>query len=91
MVMIPAHTMGKEDLYPAGEFLSALENCTAVRLLAYHSLARPKFRAVGHPDTMPDVPSPDGEMLEKCAGILRACGVKKVINSLSREISSEAR
>ncbi|MBO4303551.1 MAG: radical SAM protein, partial [Lentisphaeria bacterium] len=82
MIMVPEHNMGEEDLCAAGEFLAKLENVEAVRLLAYHALARSKFKAVGHPDTMPDVESPDVGTLEKCAELLRAHGVKKVIDSL---------
>ena len=75
---------GKEiTLEDAGAFLAQLQNVSAVRLLAYHSLARSKFTAVGHPDTMPDVASPNKEMLDKCAEILRSAGVKNVINSLA--------
>ncbi len=82
MVMVPEHNMDKSDLRAAGEILAPLESVSAVRLLAYHSLARSKFQAVGHQDTMPDVPSPDVNALERCAEILRASCVKKVINSL---------
>jgi len=82
MIMVPGHNMDESDLRAAGDFLAPLKNISAVRLLAYHSLARSKFKAVGHPDTMPDVPSPDPDTLEKCAEILRDCGVNKVINSL---------
>ena len=81
MIMVPEHNMAEGDLRTAGEFLAPLKSISAIRLLAYHSLARSKFQAVGHPDTMPDVPSPDAETLERCADILRTCGLK-VINSL---------
>ena len=83
MIMIPEHNMSEEDLRMSGEFLAPLENISAVRLLAYHSLARSKFHAVGHPDTMPDVPSPTADDLERSAEFLRFCGVKHVINSLT--------
>ena len=82
MLMVPEHNMSEIDLRAAGNFLAPLANVSAVRLLAYHSLARSKFLAIGHPDTMPDVPSPHADMLEKCAEILRVSGVKKVVNSL---------
>jgi len=82
MIMVPGHNMDESDLRAAGAFLAPLKSISAVRLLAYHSLARSKFKAVGHPDTMPDVPSPDVDTLEKCAEILRGCGLKRVINSL---------
>ncbi|MBR4676025.1 MAG: glycyl-radical enzyme activating protein [Victivallales bacterium] len=81
MIMVPEHNMAEGNLKAAGEFLAPLKSISAVRLLAYHSLARSKFQAVGHPDTMPDVPSPDADTLEHCADILRTYGVK-VINSL---------
>ena len=79
MIMVPEHNMDESDLRVAGEFLAPLDNISAVRLLAYHSLARSKFKAVGHPDTMPDVPSPNAEDLEKCAEILRSFGLKKLL------------
>ena len=81
MIMVPEHNMAEDDLRAAGEFMAPLKSISAIRLLAYHSLARSKFQAVGHPDTMPDVPSPDADALERCAEILRQYGVK-VINSL---------
>ena len=81
MIMVPEHNMSEDDLRAAGAFLAPLQNISAVRLLAYHSLARSKFQAVGHPDTMPDVPSPDAGALEKCADILRSYSIH-VINSL---------
>ena len=81
MIMVPEHNMAESDLRAAGEFLGKLKHVSAVRLLAYHSLARSKFKAVGHPDTMPDVESPDVEALEKCAEILRSYSINAV-NSL---------
>ncbi len=81
MIMVPEHNMDESDLRAAGGFLAPLENVFAVRLLAYHSLARSKFKAVGHPDTMPDVPSPDADALERAADILHSYH-KNIINSL---------
>ena len=82
MIMVPGRNMDAGDLRAAGEILASLGHVSAVRLLAYHSLARSKFLAVGQPDTMPDVPSPDVEALERAAEILRSAGVKNVMNSL---------
>ncbi len=81
MIMIPGLNMSIQDITDAGNFLAGLHNITAVRLLAYHSLARSKFRAIGHEDTMPDAPSPTGDELELCAEKLRAFGLN-AINSL---------
>mgnify|MGYP003311318884 CR=1 FL=1 len=82
MIMVPELNMSDTDLHAAGKFMAPLKSISAVRLLAYHSLARSKFAAVGHPDTMPDVPSPDAQTLEKAADILRGYGLN-VINSLN--------
>ena len=81
MIMVPGCNTDESDLRSAGEILSKLKNVSAVRLLAYHSLARSKFKAVGHEDTMPDVPSPDAAMLETYAAVLHKYSIN-VINSL---------
>lgn len=63
MVMIPGLTMDEDNLHASGQFLGGLTNITKVKLLPYHSLARSKYEAVGHRDTMPDSPAPtDTEM-----------------------------
>ena len=81
MIMVPTYNTDESDLRAAGEILSKLKNVSAVRLLAYHSLARSKFKAVGHEDTMPDAPSPDAAMLEQYAAVLRRYPIN-VVNSL---------
>ena len=81
MIMVPTYNTDESDLRAAGELLAPLKNVSAVRLLAYHSLARSKFKAVGHEDTMPDAPSPDAAMLETYAAVLRKYSLN-VINSL---------
>ena len=81
MIMVPKHNMEESDLRAAGEFLAPFKHISSVRLLAYHSLARSKFKAVGHPDTMPNVESPDEKVLEQCAKILRSYSINAV-NSL---------
>ena len=81
MILVPGYNTAESDLRAAGEILAGLENVSAVRLLAYHSLARSKFKAVGHPDTMPDVESPDVGMLEEYAHVLRQYS-GNVVNSL---------
>lgn len=79
MVMVPEHNMDEANLRAAGESLAALKHVSAVRLLAYHALARAKFAAVGHPDTMPDVVSPSRDMLERAAEILRGYGLEVLL------------
>ena len=53
-------------------------NIETMRVLPYHSLARSKYAALGLPDTMPDVPSPDDEHIARAVSILRAHGVNAV-------------
>lgn len=81
MIQIPDWNMSPADLTEAADFLTQLKHLTAVRLLAYHSLARSKYVAVGRPDTMPQVYSPSADALEENAAILRQRGLR-VINSL---------
>lgn len=76
MLMVPEHNMKEEYLHQAGKFLGGLENITAVRLLAYHDFARSKFTAIGEEDTMPHVPQPTGEELEKAGKILGSYGLQ---------------
>lgn len=80
MPLVPESNMSEDDLRAAGKFLKDLPNITAVRLLAYHSMARSKFIAVGDEDTMPHVESPTVDDLEAAAVILREYGLN-VINS----------
>ncbi|MBO4511597.1 MAG: glycyl-radical enzyme activating protein [Victivallales bacterium] len=79
MVMVPHHNMNAEYIRETGAFLSKLGNISAVRLLSYHSMARSKFRAIGHPDTMPDVPPPTATELEEVRQNLEAFGLKVIV------------
>jgi len=71
LILIPDHNLSEADIRLAGERLRGLRTLTAVKLLAYQSLARSKFAALGLPDTMPRVPSPDDAALRRVAGQLR--------------------
>lgn len=79
MVMVPEHNMEEKYLRSAGGFLSRLENITAVRLLAYHAFARNKFTAVGEIDTMPDVQTPSGKVLQDAGNILSSFGLNVLL------------
>ncbi|MBR6373863.1 MAG: glycyl-radical enzyme activating protein [Victivallales bacterium] len=81
MVMVPQHNMDVENIKAAGACLAKLDNITAVRLLAYHSMARSKFKAVGHKDTMPAVPPPTELEMAQVEKELASFGLK-VINPL---------
>ncbi len=72
MPLIPELNMAESDLNSAGQFLEEINNITKVRLLAYHSMAHNKYAAIGSHDTLPDIPSPLPEELEKAAEILKS-------------------
>ncbi|NLE68322.1 MAG: glycyl-radical enzyme activating protein [Lentisphaerae bacterium] len=72
MILVPDRNMAEADIRKAGELLRGVRTLTGVKLLAYHALARSKFAALGLPDTMPDVPSPDATALRRVADQLRS-------------------
>lgn len=71
MPLVPGFNDEEENLEAAGRFLAGLKPLRGVRLLPYHSFGRSKYRAIGHPDTMPDVAPPSSEQLAHAADILR--------------------
>ena len=72
--LIPGINASGAELRAFGKFLCGV-NIIGVRLLPYHAMARSKYDAIGHPDTMPHVPSPDAAVLARAAGTLRSAGV----------------
>ncbi len=78
MPLIPCYNMEENDIRRAGEFLAGLKNIMAVRLLAYHAMARSKFTAIGVEDTMPHVEPPTADDLEAVAEILRGYGLNAI-------------
>ena len=74
MPLVPGYNDADSDLEAAGRFLAELNHLCGVRLLPYHSLARSKYRSVGHADTMPEAESPSAENLARAAEILRRNG-----------------
>ena len=77
--LIPGINDADSDLQATGEFLQGLANVTKVRLLPYNGLARSKYEAVGRPDTMPDVPTPDAAAMAHAAAVLRRSGPDLVV------------
>ena len=78
MPLIPCYNMEENDIRQAGKFLAGLKNIMAVRLLAYHAMARSKFTAIGVEDTMPHVEPPTVDDLEAAAEILRGYGLNAI-------------
>ena len=77
MPIIPGWNDGPALIADAGRFLAGLPKPVAgVRLLAYHAFSHAKYQAIGHPDTMPDAPSPSRADLLGLAAILTGRGVR---------------
>ena len=72
--LVPGCNDAPETLAQSADFLRRLK-LEAVRLLPYHALAGSKYHAVNMPDTMPKVPSPTAEDMEKAGMILKAAGI----------------
>ena len=71
MPVIPGHNDREQEFHSAGKLLQEIKNVQAVKLLAYHAMAREKYHAAGVSDTMPEVPAPGEEQLKKQADILQ--------------------
>lgn len=69
--VIPNYNDSEKEIEEAGKFLREIPSIVRVRLLAYHSMARDKYRFAGMKDTMPDVPSPSADALQKDAALLK--------------------
>lgn len=74
MPIIPNYNDDEDNLRLAGDFLATLPTISAVKILGYHSLARSKYLAIGREDSMPQVPSPSKNDLQRVVAILKACG-----------------
>ena len=77
MPLVPGANDDTDTLERIGALLGGL-NVETMRVLPYHALARSKYAALGKPDTMPDVPSPDDGAIARAVSILRAHGVNAV-------------
>ena len=79
--LVPGINDTDSDLQAMGRFLLGLPNITAVRPLPYNDPARSKYEAIGRPDTMPEVPTPDAATLARAAAALRLSGLDRVVDS----------
>ncbi len=77
MPLVPGANDGMDTLERIGALLGGL-NVETMRVLPYHALARSKYAALGKPDTMPDVPSPDDGAIARTVTALCAHGVNAV-------------
>lgn len=65
--LIPGHNDSPEELQTMADFLKTIPSLVKVKLLAFHNMARNKYRAAGLVDTTPDVAPPDDAAMEKAA------------------------
>ena len=77
--LIPGLNMEDETLKRSAEFLAGIGTVTAVRLLAYLSLARSKYEAVGRADTMPRVGSPGDDAMRHAAELIGGFGLRAMV------------
>lgn len=77
MPLVPGCNDAPDVLDGIGALLGEL-NIETMRVLPYHSMARSKYAALGLPDTMPQVDSPDDDQLLRAVERLRAHGVNAV-------------
>ena len=72
--VVPGCNDSPDNMERTADFLGKL-HLEAVRLLPYHSLAGSKYGAVNMPDTMPKVPAPTTETMERFAAVLQSRGL----------------
>lgn len=69
-VIVPGYTDDKFDLLDLKKFISTLSNVEKVELLPYHSLGKFKWKEIGVPYELENVPSPTPEEIEKVKNLL---------------------
>ncbi len=70
MPIVPGCNDDATEIEAAGRFLATIPSLLRVRLLAYHAMAREKYKAAGMPDTMPETAPPSPTHLANLARIL---------------------
>jgi len=73
--LIPGLNDDIQNLRQTGEFLSRLENISAVELMGYHDIARAKYESLGLEYRLPELKAPGAETLQTAAGILKDFGL----------------
>ena len=77
MPLVPQINDDEKTLCGIGAFLQKL-NITRMKVLPYHAMARSKYAALGMRDTMPNVPEPTEEAVQKAVERLRHYGIPAV-------------
>lgn len=79
MPVVPGHNDDRAGMIAAGRFLAGLPAVKRIRLLAFHAMARDKYRMCGMRDTMPEVAPPSAEEMAAYAEILGETSGKPVV------------
>ncbi len=69
-VLVPGYTDDKFDLIDLKKFIATLSNVEKVELLPYHNLGKFKWKEIGVPYELENVPSPTLEEIEKAKNLL---------------------
>ena len=62
--LIPGHNDFPEELRAMADFLKNIPSLVKIKLLAFHDMARNKYKEVGLTDTTPDVKPPDAAAMK---------------------------
>ncbi|MBQ6351778.1 MAG: glycyl-radical enzyme activating protein, partial [Lentisphaeria bacterium] len=79
MPVVPGCNDGEGEFAAAGRFFAGLPMVERIRLLAYHDMARDKYRMCGMTDTMPETAPPTAAELARLAEIVRENSRKVVV------------
>ena len=71
--------MNDEEAEKIALFVKELKNVKYVRVLAYHNYAERKYKSLGRPYPLPNVPVPPKAAIEAVAEKMRAQGLKNVV------------
>lgn len=65
--LIPRHNDSPEELRGMADFLKTIPSLVKIKLLAFHNMARNKYKAAGMTDTTPDVAPPGDSVMKNAA------------------------
>ena len=82
-VLVPSVTDNEEYLFRLGEFIGGLKTLRALDVLPYHTMAREKYKKLGVPYPLGDIPPATKEQAEKARDI--------IMNGLKNRIKNDNR
>lgn len=73
--VIPTFNDTEEEIAAIARFAAALPGVKEINLLPYHRYGKDKYDGLGREYLMGDLPSPDGEKMEKLKNVAEGCGL----------------